>query len=93
MNQLFGIGAVLWFSGVGLILASRPLRRWKDSAFQIGIVLSVIGAPLLAIAVPSISDDPMWERVLYAIILVGWTALGILWLVAHRLFKAVQQEP
>ncbi|MGV9840222.1 hypothetical protein ACWDUL_39320 [Nocardia niigatensis] len=50
------------------------VKRWgrEDPAAEVGALLSVIGAVLLAIATPAVSEDPVWQRVLYDVMLTGW---------------------
>ncbi|MGW5230463.1 hypothetical protein ACWEP5_36725 [Nocardia niigatensis] len=74
MNVVLWTGFAFWFPGAGVLFASRWFKRWgrEDPAAEVGALLSVIGAVLLAIATPAVSEDPVWQRVLYDVMLTGW---------------------
>ncbi|MGV9668710.1 hypothetical protein [Nocardia niigatensis] len=93
MNVVLWTGFAFWFPGAGVLFASRWFKRWgrEDPAAEVGALLSVIGAVLLAIATPAVSEDPVWQRVLYDVMLTGWTVFGTVLIVAIRQVRVVER--
>ncbi|MTE12362.1 hypothetical protein [Nocardia aurantiaca] len=93
MSVVLWIGFGFWFLGVGALFASRWFKRWgrEGQVMEVAALVSVIGAVLLAIATPVISDDPVWKKVLYDVTLVGWTVMGIGFIAFIRQARVVER--
>ncbi|MFE3279542.1 hypothetical protein [Nocardia sp. NPDC059239] len=93
MNVVLWTGFAFWFPGVGALFASRWFKRWgrESQVMEVAALLSVVGAVLLAIATPVVSEDPVWQRVLYDVMLIGWAVFGIVLIVAIRQVRVVER--
>lgn len=93
MDVVLWAGFALWFPGVGLMFVSRRFKRSgrESRVMEAAAGLSVIGAVLLAISVPVVSTDPVWQRVLYDAMLIGWMVMGVALIAFLRQARVVER--